>query len=481
MRRALVVIVGLIAGCASRTRLPLPLPPDTLVATGEEAFADPPDPLPGTRPPAVPTVEEHTFANGMRLWLVRRTDIPSTSVVYACRASGGEDRGVTHGVDRLLERTLERIGHQQSTLLGGDATPPTTVLAGGVEISTHGASTALWRMVQVLATMVHPERIEDALVVEERHTLYEEIAPTARGIVWMRGIHERELTYGASDSRAAPWYGEPTVFGALHASDVLARHAQLFTPSESVLVVVGDAELEPTAGLVEHWFGSWQAPVARGTALPPAAFPHPSARLHAIPSGGDETIIYLREHAPAPDHADRPAFDVLTAMLGGMFGARMNHVLREERGHTYGIHAAVADHGNYAILQIDLAIPAHHIRDTVFTMIEELRRTQNASQIGEEELAAARATAIASHRSRFATRSSTAAALADLFVRHSDAGELERRAIASASVTADDVARVAQAWIRSEEAPILAVGSYRQLQGSISMIPGGSEFVVWRW
>ena len=37
---------------------------------------------------------------------------------------------------------------------------------------------------------------------------------------------------------------------------------------------------------------------------------------------------------------DFHAVSVLNAILGGMFNSRLNRVLREERGYTYGIHSS---------------------------------------------------------------------------------------------------------------------------------------------
>jgi predicted Zn-dependent peptidase len=481
MTRAAAILLCFVLGCGGRSRLPLPPPPATLVATPEDAFTSPPDPAPTTAPPTIPSIVERRLANGIAFYFVQRSDVPSTSVVFVCRASGTEDRGVTHGIDELVERVLERVGHNTSVRLGGNARPDVSMSASGITISRTTSATSLSSTVQIIASMVRSPTIDDAMVIELRHALYEEIAPSARGPSWMRGIHEREMIYGPHDPRAQPWYGDPAVFGRLSMSDVLARHAQLFTPSESAIVVVGDADLDRTYELVQHWFEDWQAPAILGTRLPPAAFPQPSARLHAIPSAGDETMIEVREHAPTRENADRPAFEVLTALLGGMFGARMNHVVREERGHTYGIQAQIVDRDNYAMLEIDLAIPAAHIRDTVFTIIDELRRTQDASQIETTELAAARATAIAAYRRRFATRAATASTLASLFAHHTEMAVLVERATAAEHVTAEDVARAARTWLRPDATPILAVGSYQRLRGAIYLIPGGSEFVVWRW
>jgi zinc protease len=297
----------------------------------------------------------------------------------------------------------------------------------------------------------------------------------------MLGVHEREMIFGPTDPRAGTWWGTAPEFGRIHPEDLQARHAQLFAPSESAIVVVGDANVDEVEGIVRGAFGDWDQPVAPMRHLGPAAFPIPAARLHAIPAGGDESELRLREHAPTRADPDRPAFDVVTALLGGMFSARINHVLREEQGHTYGIHAHVSDYRAYSALEIDLAVPGVHMRSAVLMLIDELRRVARAEDIDPQELETARASALAEYRNRFITIGTTASTLSGLFLREQTVEQLLARARAIQTVTAEDVAGAAQRWVRAESAPLLVIGPYRNLAGNLRDIPGGSELVVWRW
>jgi zinc protease len=469
------------AGCGGRQRLPLPRTSGSLVATSEEAFRDPPDPLPATRSPIIPEVEETTLPNGMRVLFVRRAGLPLVSVRFVCRASGHEDQGLLRGDDELLEKVLEDLGHDTAPQLMGAARPTADVTASGVWIDADGASEQLGVLIDTIARLARAPRITDERVRTARRPLAEDILLAANGIASVTAVHEGLLVYGEHDPRARPWFGDLASFRRISALDLVGRHAALFTPSESALVVVGDTDFEAVRSLATSAFADWSAPVLPSTPLATPTFPIPHARLHAIPTGGDESTLRLRERAPPREHADRPAFEVLTSLLGGMFGARVNRVLREERGHTYGIQATIADHRDYALLQIDLAVPSSHIRSTVFMLVDEMRRMQDASGIEADELSRARATALALYRQRFSTRAATATTLGSLFIRGTALDALLSRAMRVNEVTAEDVARVARAWIRPEAAPIIVIGTYRDLQGSIYMIPGGSEFVVWRW
>lgn len=476
MRAALALgVLGslTVLGCGGRMRAPLPPPPARLVATAPDVFAEPPVASSGTRPPTLPEVVEHVLPNGMRLFVVVDTDMPLVSVVYASNAGGANDRDVTAGIDELLERALER---RVADLDNGR--PEVGIYSYGAMVWGSGATLFTTQIMGAISGIVRSPVLDEELVRTERRHLADEIVDSSHSYgVRVRDVHERTLIYGARDPRARPWYGDLDEFRALEASDLTARHHALFGPDTSALVVVGDVVAEEIRRTFEMMFASWSTPAVRGTPLPPATFPTPSARLHAFPVSGPATIA-LRERAPTRPHPDRAAFEVATAMLGGMFGSRINRVLREERGHTYGVHATLNDYRDYAILEIDLALPSSHVRQTVFDVIAELRRVQDASALGEDELAAARATAIASYRRRLDTRTDQAWLLAVLFMRGETLEAWGAHAASIENVTAADVARVASAWLRPDAAPILVSGEYLRMMELGMFIPGGAELVL---
>lgn len=455
-------------GCGGRSRLPLPAPPTPLVTTEDDAFAAPPAVAPGLRPPTLPTVEEATLSNGLRILVVRATELPLVSVVYASRAATAEDEGVIRGIDTLLTWVLARLF----------PSPDLDIVSSGVTITRNGPSPSLGGLIDEIASMVRLDAVSEDVVRRERRILVDEIVDASRSYyVRVHQVHERQLLYGASDPRARPWYGTLDHFRQLDASDVLARHHQLFASDASALVVVGDVEMTDVVARVEAAFGDWVAPGTSHGALPPAAFPTPERRLHAFPSSGP-AMIGLRERAPHSRHPDRPAFEVATALLGGMFGARINRVLREERGHTYGVNGSIDDFRDYAILSIDLAVPTEHTRSTVFELIHEMERVQDATRLEERELVAARATAVGRYRSRLETRRNVAATLAYLFLRDDTPDAWAARIASMSEVSAEDVARVARAWLRPNAAPMLVSCEWMQLMDLQNFVPGGTEMVL---
>ncbi len=118
--------------------------------------------------------------------------------------------------------------------------------------------------------------------------------------------------------------------------DVHAFHATHLDPTRATLVLGGDFSQGDPLSLIESVFGDWH-----GIGLPPSAHPAPT-------SGPARIVLADRPGAVqanvalggiAPDRSDPRWADlkVATHAVGGAFWSRLNRVLREERGFTYGI------------------------------------------------------------------------------------------------------------------------------------------------
>jgi predicted Zn-dependent peptidase len=69
-------------------------------------------------------------------------------------------------------------------------------------------------------------------------------------------------------------------------------------------------------------------------------------------------------------HADFPALAVFNTLLGGYFGSRLVKNIREDKGHTYGIHSSLVELDEYAYWIIAADVKKAH-QEEVFAEIEK--------------------------------------------------------------------------------------------------------------
>ncbi len=146
------------------------------------------------------------------------------------------------------------------------------------------------------------------------------------------------LVFADSSRASRPAGGSRTTVSSITTDEVRAFHADHYSPVGATLVLAGDfAGLDPLV-LAEQAFGSWTNPRAET----PAAAPSPAAPVRRLIGRPGAAQADLRIAAPTITRTDPrwSALQVACSIVGGAFQSRLNTVLRERRGYTYGVHLA---------------------------------------------------------------------------------------------------------------------------------------------
>ena len=140
---------------------------------------------------------------------------------------------------------------------------------------------------------------------------------------------------------------EATVPG-LDRDVLVARHAALLRPEACTVIVCGDLDGLPVEDIVASSITAW--PEQPGTGSETSATSEPGGPAPDSPRAGDgswsstDPVRHSRRSASATSgppgaSTDFHALAVMNALLGGLFNSRLNRLLREERGYTYGVHS----------------------------------------------------------------------------------------------------------------------------------------------
>ena len=157
-----------------------------------------------------------------------------------------------------------------------------------------------------------------------------------------RAAMEFIATYFDADERASrPTAGTKATVSAISSQDLVAFHAANVLPSGATIVVAGDlGDLDVVASL-EQALGSWQQASAEVSQPREAARAADAERIVFVDRPGSvQTEFYLG--CPGPDrHVEGgwAAYPVLGFVVGGSPNARVDAVLREDKGFTYGIRS----------------------------------------------------------------------------------------------------------------------------------------------
>lgn len=220
--------------------------------------------------------------------------------------------------------------------------------------------------------------------------------------------------FGATERYGRPLHGDPASMAAVTVEDVQAFHSAWLT-RPGVLLVAGDLDRLDLAELGAAAFAG-----TSGAAVPaegPLDVPIAASRrvLLVDRPGSVQSTLRLGHRAPERAHPDYVPITLMGTVLGGAFTSRLNHLIREVKGYTYGIRADFAmtrRFGRFGVSSsVQTAVTAPALADTV----GEIARTR-LDGVTEEELAVARTWRAGSLSVDMQAPGSIAGALANLVV-----------------------------------------------------------------
>ncbi|MBM6400710.1 M16 family metallopeptidase [Phycicoccus sonneratiae] len=307
---------------------------------------------PVVAPPApwtFPAATEHVLPNGLRVLL---HDLPGQYVlsmrVVVPTSLATEERGV-EGVSSMMARLLDEgteahdpedfaeLLERHGMALGAGVSDGGLLV--DVDVPQSHLGTAARLVTEALATPVFPDDEVRRILRSRLAEIEQERASAAH-----RAAREVARTlWSPSDRASRPTAGSAETVSAITRDDIAARHARTIGPRGATVVLAGDLSGVPALDLLAGSLGGWEAP---GHVPPPAAVaPVPAsdrARVVVVDRpGAVQTEIVVA--CPGPDRSTPHGWaphPVVSFVVGGSPGARLDAVLREEKGYTYGVRAA---------------------------------------------------------------------------------------------------------------------------------------------
>lgn len=423
---------------------------------------------PAVRPPtpwAFPEPGSTTLPNGLRLLTV---DLPGQHVLslrVALRAPVSQEEPGTEGSTMLMVRALDEGTQRHTDEEMADLLERHGIALGagagergvhvGAEVTARHLGVALDLVTECLAVPTFPDPQVARLV---RHRLtdiaHEAADPGVRASLEFIGTY-----YDERDRPHRPLGGTQASVGGLTPDHLRARHAWL-SPEGGTVVLVGDLATVPDpvgalAGTLGSWTGSGAGPQWPG----PARRSEAASGITLVPRPGmAQTELYLGR--PGPDRRTPHGwgtYQALGLLLGGAPHARIDRVLREERGYTYGIRAGFRPRASGGLcvvggsVRADVTVPA-------LTELLEILRTPGAD-LTEEEVRAAADFVARTAPARYLTADAVADEIVSLVSDGMEPAPTITQTLADLHDL--DVDRVAAAWDEVRTGPgwtVIAVG-----------------------
>lgn len=333
-----------------------------------------------------------------------------------------------------------------------------TALRIALDVPTSRLGAAL----ELFSKVVRHPAMDDADVRRLVRERLEEIAqedadPGARAMRELRAV-----MFPSAARASRPTGGGRSSVGALQGSDVRGFYGSV-VPAEGTVVVAGDlsgtgADTALTSAL-EGWANT-------GEHLPAAdrIMPESQARIVVVDRPGSvQTYLSFGHGVPDRSHHDWPSLTVAAHVLGGGLTSRLNAVLREEKGYTYGMRAGLLRMRHCGLFIAQGAVHTEVTADAVADALTELRGVVSRGIDPEEHGSSVRALADRAP-AEYETARSVAAELADVSANGLGAGYPSAYLAAVRASTPDGVARAYRKHVDPEALTVVAVGDASQIR-----------------
>ncbi|MFG3599339.1 M16 family metallopeptidase [Micromonospora chersina] len=194
--------------------------------------------------------------------------------------------------------------------------------------------------------------------------------------------------FGADNRWGRPLYGDPESVAALDVDDVTVFHSEWFI-RPGTLIVAGDLDRIDLDALAATVFtGAGGAAADKGGPIE-VALPEQRRIILVDRPGSVQSTLRLGHPSPHRAHPDHVPMTLAGTVLGGAFTSRLNHLIREVRGYTYGIRGDFASSRRFGRFAISSGVQTAVTAPALVEAVGEVSRTR-LTGVTEDELAVAR-------------------------------------------------------------------------------------------
>ncbi len=347
-----------------------------------------------------PAARTHTLPNGVRLVLIHLPGQHVISSRLAIEAPLTREPRDREGVATIVSRTMDEGTRRRTademaeTLERGGIALSAGMIGSGMLVDLDATSRRAelgWRLATEFLSQPMFDDGEVGRHVSQRLAEIEQdrAEPGGRAALeWARSFY----TDASRGSR--PGGGGADTVAAITGADCAAFHARVVRPSHTTVVVAGDLDERETRAALERTFGGW-------VEEPPAATPDgTSPEYDRVRDDLDDTItfvdrpgavqtqVYAGSLGPSRhDECGWAPYAVLGYLVGGSPNSRLDAVLREEKGYTYGVHASFRPRSHDGVMSVAGSVRGDATVESVDLMLQILDRVQDG--FADDEVRAA--------------------------------------------------------------------------------------------
>lgn len=413
------------------------------------------------RPISIPQPRETLLPNGLTLVMVEDTRLPLVSYRLAFRVGGAFDPPGIPGLTDLLagllpegteSRTSREIADEVARMgasLSAGATSDYTIV--GASALTQFNDPVLDLIAEVILEPSFPENEVELAKQNTKESLRQQRA---------------QPSFLASEMVARVMFGDhpysivaptPESIDRTSREEFVKFHRAKLVPNNAVMIVVGNVRYEHILQRVESLFSTWQ----RGEDIA-ANFPAPPIRTQKTaylvdrPGSAQSNIVIANRGITRTDPDYFPMM-LMHTVLGANASSRLFMNLREEKGYTYGAYSSLDARRSAGTFRATAEVRTPVTGDSLKEFFYELNRIRS-EPVSKKEISDAKSYLTGVYPIRLETQEGLTDQLVQIKMLNLPNDYLQTYRDRLSAVTVEDIQRVAEKYVKPDEAALIVVG-----------------------
>ncbi len=343
----------------------------------------------------LPKLQRTTLSNGLQVILAERHEVPLVNFTLAADAGFASDASTTPGTANLAMQVLtDGTGTRNALRISDELESLGATLRGSSNldlsfVSLSALTAKLDPSLDLFADVVlNPSYPETEVKREQKLALAgierEQNTPGTLALRVLPG-----LLYGAGHPYGNPLTGSGTKESVekLTREDLVKFHDTWLRPNNSTLIVVGDTTLAEVTPKLEKLFAGWKSGSVPAKNLKTVSVAAKSAVYLIDKPGALQSVIVAGVVAPPRANPQEIAIEAMNDSLGGIFGARLNMNLREDKHWSYGARTVLRDARSQRPFYAIAPVQTDKTKESLVEMNKEFRGLVGDHPVGADELA----------------------------------------------------------------------------------------------
>jgi predicted Zn-dependent peptidase len=419
-----------------------------------------------------PKAKEATLKNGLRIVMIEGySSVPTFSMQMIILSGGLSDPADQRGLAgftaaMLREGTTKRTGSQISELvdsLGATLGANSSTSAMTTTIFTSGLAESFDPALDLFADVIRNPKFDKSDFEKYSTRTASQIQLQRSNPLYLSIEQFHKAAYG---QHPAAFYSLPVEsLKKITVEDLARFHATHYMPNNTILAIVGDTTLKEVLPKIERAFGDWKRGYAPKLTVPAAQSQVANIRLIDRP-GSVQTAMSLGGLGIELTDPDYFAMLVMDRLMGGGTASRLFMNLRESKGYTYSIYSLLGGSKFRGTWRISTQFGIDSTEGTLKEIAREIKRIRE-ERVSETELENAKRSVVSSFALSLEQPNTIIQNIFTEKLYNLPPNYWNTYAQKVASVTADDVMRVANKYVDMSRFQIVAVGDVSKIRGAM--------------